>query len=99
MIPAEEELPVFPEDMEDETPEVKIKEDAPDMEETMFRVAKAMEEGLHDPGGYHVTFTRWTKGKGHGRVVLEKHVQISRAILRELLIMRGIMREFEEDKG
>lgn len=87
-------------DTEEEAPEIRVEHPPMTPDEAMVEVAEAMTTMTKDPGGYHVEITRWwTKGGESGRVKVSKHVKIDRAILRELLIMRNVLREFEEDEG
>ncbi len=99
-----EELPLFPEDMEeDEAPEVKVEPEPRDPEVVMAELSEEWLKAMKgEPGGYHIEYTKWVYGPTdvqRGRIKISKHVKIDRAILRELLIIRGILQEFEEDEG
>jgi len=82
----------------EEPPTVKVEPDTPDMEETMFRVAKAMEEGLHDPGGYHLEITKWGP-PAWGRVKVSRHVPSLGRLLEEMTWIGDILAHFGAEEA
>lgn len=99
MIPGTEEIPV------DEEMRLEVERLPPkDAEEAFQRYVEVLEKSstataIEEFPAYDVVYTRWTKGTGHGRVKLSRRVKSSRAILKTLLVFRGILKEFEEDEG
>ena len=94
--------PLLPdESTDDAAPEVKVERVEPkDPEEAAMRYVAAVEKMQADMGSfppYYVEMTAWDPVVRGRKVKLSTHVQIPRAMLKALIVMRGILQEFEED--
>ena len=96
MIPDTEEA--FEEAGMEDVPEVKVEPEPRPPEETLQELSEEWIKAMKgEPGGYYVEVTKWGT-PGRGRIKISKHVKIDRAVLRELIIIHGILKEFEEDQ-
>ncbi len=81
----------------EEAPEVTIEPEPLSPEEAFAEMARAIS---HDPGGYHLQFTRWTKGKD--RLKISTHVVSHEELMDELLALKHLLDHFdgvEHDEG
>ena len=90
-------------------PDTETADDAPEVKVEPANLEEALQQEFYEflkeargPMGYHVEYTKWVYGPTdvqRGRIKISKQVPIARAVLKELLTIRGILKEFEEDEG